>query len=434
MALRPEFKKTVFDNGLTLVSERHPEFMSLSVGVWIRAGTRHEMKREAGVSHFIEHMLFKGTRKRSALDISRQVERVGGDFNAFTTREYTCFHIFLLERDLSLGLDILEDVVLNSNFASDELERERKVILQEILMVEESPEEMAHDIFFELIYPGHSLGLPILGTTGSIRAMRRQDLLGFFQRHYRPEQIILSVSGDVAQSSVMRRMKSLRGLKWPGRSAGKVHHTPARLGEKPKFGGGKWWVPRETEQVHLVWGAEALPYASVDRFAMMVLNTHLGGGMSSLLFQEIREKYGLAYTVYSNVSPFQDTGVFSIYAATRVSQVPLCLRLIEECVEKMGKDRLTSTELKDAKDQLKGTLLLSSESVESRMSGIAKSELFLGQYVPVSEASRRIDAVTPEDVRRVARQVFGKEKSILALGPQPTRQALARSGFSLISR
>lgn len=423
MIRRHRFQKTVFDNGLTLVSERHPEFRSLSIGVWVKAGTRHEQPREAGVSHFLEHMLFKGTESRTALQIAREVDQVGGDFNAFTAREHTCFHILLLDRDIGLGLDILSDVVLNSNFDSDELERERKVILQEISMVEESPEELVHDLFFERIYGRHGLGKPILGTEASVRRMRRADLMRFFRKHYSPEQIVVSVAGNVSHDDLKRRLRPLTRGAWPGRKNSGSGNGVGGSGaiEIPKVRDGRWWLERSTEQVHLVWGVEGLSYASRDRFAAFLLNVYLGGGMSSSLFQEIREKNGLAYTVYSSLSPFSDSGVFSIYAATGMTQVPLCLKLVEESVTKLQKALLSEDELAVIKDNLKGTILLSSDSAESRMSSIAKNELFFQQYIPVNDVCKQIDQVTPNDVRRVARKLLKNgSRSVLALGPKPS--------------
>ncbi len=423
-ARKSQFKKTVFGNGLTLVSERHTNFRSLAIGVWVKAGTRHERPHEAGVSHFLEHMLFKGTETRSALQIAREVEQVGGEFNAFTTREYTCFHVLLLERDVQLGVEILSDILLNTVFDPEEMEKERKVILQEIAMVDEAPEEIAHDLFFELTYPRHGLGRPILGTEKSIRQMRRGDLMRYFRKRYRPEDLVISVAGDVSHDTLKRLMKPLTKSRWPGRSAGSQGEgSGLGFAPAPKLRQGAWWVERPTEQVHLVWGVEGPKYSARDRFAAFLLNVHLGGGMSSTLFQEIREKNGLAYTVYSSLSPYHDTGSLTIYAATGMSQVPLCVKLVEECVSTLSRNLLADADLKLIKDNLKGTILLSADSVESRMSSIALNEIFLGKYVPVEEACKLIDEVTPRDIRRVARALIGSgRKSLLALGPKPSKQ------------
>jgi len=423
MAKRPNFKKTVFGNGLTLLSERQSQFKSLAIGVWVKAGTRHERPQEAGLSHFLEHMLFKGTENRNALDIARAVDQVGGEFNAFTSREYTCFHILLLSKDVELALEILSDIILNSKFDAEELERERKVILQEISMVEESPEEFAHDIFFEVVYGKHGLGRPILGTESSIRRTSRGDNLRFFRKYYQPENLIVSVSGNVSHELVKKKLKTLARKGWPGRH----EVVPIQIEAAPKLKSGMWWVVRPTEQVHLIWGVEGPRTNSKDRFAAFLLNVYLGGGMSSSLFQEIREKKGLAYTVYSSLSSFQDSGVFSVYAATSPSHVPLCLRLIEECVEKLKNTLLPESELEVIKDNLKGTILVGSDGVEPRMFSIASNEISFGRYVSVEEVCKLIDEVKPQDIRRVARALLKDGKrSVLALGPKPSRTVKAK--------
>ena len=425
----PKFQKTVFENGLTLVTERLTGFRSLSLGVWVKTGTRHESPQTAGVSHFLEHMLFKGTHQRSALEIAKEIDQVGGEFNAFTSREHTCFHLLLLDRDYDLGLDILVDILLNSTFKPDEFERERRVILQEIAMVEESPEELAYDIYFEKIYGAHGLGKPILGTEKSVKQMTRKDLIEFFRTHYRPEQLVISVAGDVSHESIKKKLKPLTRKAWPGRTSA-VRSAADTLRRDPLIQSGAWWVSRPTEQVHLIWGVEGPHFASPDRFATFLLNVYLGGGMSSSLFQEIREKNGLAYTVYSSLSPFNDSGVFSIYAATQLEQVSLCVRLVEECIKKIKTKGLSKDELKMIQANLKGTILLSSDCVESRMSSIAKNEIFLGRYVSVKEICRDIDRVTVADVQRVANQLFQNSKrSLFALGPKPSPKVARNFSF-----
>lgn len=430
MAVRSKFKKTVLGNGLTVLSERDSRFRSLSIGIWLKAGTRHERAHEAGVSHFLEHMLFKGTPSRNALKIARDVDRVGGEFNAFTAREYTCFHILLLDRDVALATEILSDVLLNSAFDAEEMERERKVILQEIAMVEESPEELVHDLYFEKIYGRHGLGRPILGTHASIRRMRRGDLLRYFHKHYRPSQTIVSLTGNVSHEQLIKKLRPLSRKDWPGRSRKKSSKSELGFEPAPSIKGGRWWIERKTEQVHLVWGVPGPKYAHRDRFAAFLLNVYLGGGMSSALFQEIREKNGLAYTVYSSLTPFYDSGVFTIYAATSQAQIPLCVKLIEETVAKLSKDLLPDEELTVIKDSLKGSILLSSEDVESRMSSLAKNEIFFGRFSPLEEVLKQVDSVTPADIRRVARKILSSpDRSIMALGPKPSAKVLRKLGF-----
>ncbi|OFZ71377.1 MAG: hypothetical protein A3K03_00420, partial [Bdellovibrionales bacterium RIFOXYD1_FULL_44_7] len=315
---------------------------------------------------------------------------------------------------------------------ADELERERRVILQEIAMVEDSPEELAHDVLFETIYPRHGLGRPILGTEASIRRMRRGDLLRYFRKHYRPDRLIIAVAGDVSHESVLRRLRPLCAEDWPGRPV--KNDVSTDFISAGKIRSGSWWLERLTEQVHLLWAVEGPKYSSRDRFAAFLLNVYLGGGMSSSLFQEIREKNGLAYTVYSSFSPFLDSGVFSVYVATLMGQVPLCLKLIEECVERLKKELITEEELKSVKDNLKGSILLSSDSVESRMSSIAKNEMFFGKYFSIEDICRFIDDVKPSDVKRIARRLLSSERSILALGPSPKKGVSSRLRPHLIKR
>jgi len=425
---KKQFRKTVFSNGLTLVTEQHPEYRSLSVGVWVKAGTRHERPRETGISHFLEHMLFKGTETRSALDIVREVDRVGGEFNAFTSREYTCFHILVLDRDVGLAADVLSDVLLNSTFDAGEFETERKVIQQEIAITEENPEELATDLFFERLYGRHGLGRQILGYDASVRRLRRADLLRYYRKHYVPEQIIISVSGSVSHEALVRRFRPLLGQgRWPGRP--KKHQSRRKLGlvQAPRVRSGLWWERRPSEQSHVIWGVETAKYTSRDRFICLLLNCYLGVGMSSLLFQEIREKKGLAYSVYSSLSSFIDSGVLSVYAGTHPAQIFNCIKLIEECVAQVCKTSLTEDELASVRDNLKGSLLLGADNVEARMSSIAKNEIIFGRYYSIDEVCDLIDEVTPQDIRRVARKIFGHGKrSVLILGPKPPRSVVKK--------
>ncbi len=428
---KPIFGKTVYPNGLTLLTESHPGFQTLSIGAWVDRGSRHERIQEHGVSHFLEHMLFKGTRKRSALEIARTVDRVGGEFNAFTSRDQTCFHITLLNRDQQLASQILSEVLLESTFEKPEMERERGVILQEIAMVEESPEELVHDLFFERVFPEHALGRTILGTEKAIRGLKRSTVLGYFQKHYRPETMVFTVAGDLSHAEVRKALAPLgRDQEWPGRPVRDVKASKKMA--RPEWRAGRWWeVSSHAEQVHLVWGVEGPRNDSRDRFAAFLLNIHLGGGMSSSLFQEIREKNGLAYTVYSSLSPFQDTGLFSVYAATGMEQVPLCLELIRANAQKLATDLLTEDELAMIRDNLKGSILLSADSMESRMTSLARNHLVFGRYVPIEEVIREVEQVTAEDVRRMARQLFRDEtaQSVVFLGPKPSRKVKAALGL-----
>lgn len=414
-------KRVVLRNGLTVLTERLPGFKSLSIGIWVKAGTRHERPDEAGISHFLEHMVFKGTEKRSAMQITREVERVGGEFNAFTTREYTCFHITLLARDLELGMEILSDILLGSLFDAEELERERKVILQEIAMVDEAPEEVAQDLYYELLYGKHGLGRSILGSANSVKKMRRSDVLRYFRKHYRPDNMIVSVAGDVSPARVLKSLATLKKRNWPDRPSRPLSRREEGFELAPKIRSGFWWIKRPTEQAHIVWGVEAPKYTSRDHAALILIAAYLGGGMSSHLFQEIREKHGLAYTVYSSLNAFFDSGNFHVYVGAPVAQTATCLRIIEEAAIGLCAQKIDEESLEEVKESMKGTMLLSADSAENIMQSNAVDEIYFGSSQSIEEVCRELEKVTPTEIRRVAKKVFGKgERSILVYGPRPS--------------
>jgi predicted Zn-dependent peptidase len=414
-------KRTVLRNGLTILSERLPGFQTLSIGIWVKAGTRHEAPREAGISHFLEHMVFKGTEKRSAMQITREVERVGGEFNAFTAREYTCFHLTLLARDLELGMEILSDILMASLFDAEELERERKVILQEIAMVEETPEEISQDVYYELLYGKHGLGRSILGSLNSVRKMRRGDVLRYFRKHYRPDNMIVSVAGDVSPARVMKSLGPLAKRNWPDRPARPPSRRESGFELAPKIREGLWWIKRPTEQAHIVWGVEAPKYTSRDHAALILIAAYLGGGMSSRLFQEIREKHGLAYSIYSSLNAFFDSGNFHVYVGAPVSQTATCLRMIEEAAIRLCTQKIPEEELSEVKESMKGTMLLSSDNAESIMQSNAVDEIYFGASQSIEEVCHELDHVSAAEIRRVAKKIFGPGKrAILVYGPRPS--------------
>lgn len=428
------FSKTVLPNGLTVLVEKQ-RCRSLSIAVWVKTGTRYERSNEAGISHFLEHMMFKGTQTRNTLEIAQTVDRVGGEFNAFTAREYTCFHLLVLKKDLSLAMDVLSDILLRSLFEAEELERERKVILQEISMVEEAPEELVHDLYFEMIYGRHGLGRSILGSANSLRRMRRGDVIRFFRRHYRPERTIISIVGDVSPALAKKKVKAFFKKPWTGRVASEKSEKKWGLSSPPSPKAIRAWVPRPLEQAHIVWGVEATSFNSKDRFAMNVLNAYLGNGMSAALFQEIREKHGLAYTVYSMLSPFHDSGMFTVYAATSVKQIVQCVQLLEETINKTRTHLLPEDELQGVKDSLIGTILLASDSVESRMTSMATQEIYAKKFLSAEEICERIQAVTAQELRRIAKRYFRPEKvSILVMGPKPSRVIRRKLSLKLLAR
>jgi predicted Zn-dependent peptidase len=426
-------EKTVFSNGLTLITECMPQAKGVAAGFWIRAGTRHESLKDHGASHFLEHLLFKGTRSRSALQLAQMIDRVGGDFNAFTTRENTCFHILMLRRDLPLALDILSDVFKYSELSTDEVEREREVILQEMTMVEENPEEMAFDVFLDQVYEGSPLGRPILGSRQSIKKMTRDQLFRFYDQHYQPKNLVVSVAGNVRHEAIIhllgdlverdriiRRGKSSGGRQNPGgKSQADTLSTESHF--SGKLSSKAYWADYPSEQSHLIWGVRGPSFSDSTRLSAVLVNERLGGGMSSLLFQEIREKKGLAYSVYSSLQPYSDTGILSVYAATDPSKVELCLTLIERSVRRLLEDGINKKSLGDLKEHLRGSILLSADDVEGRMMSLAKSEIYLGYPFSADQVVSRITRLTLSQVRESLHSLFapGQARSLLILGNRP---------------
>ncbi len=318
-------------------------------------------------------------------------------------------------------MEILSDIVMGATFDPIELERERKVIMQEISMVEESPEEIAQDLYFELIYGKHGLGRSILGSANSVRNMRRAEILRYFKKHYRPDNVIISVAGNIAPNKVIRSLGALRKHGWPGRPVKRVTAREEGFIPAPKIRDGLWWISRPTEQAHIVWGVESPKYTSREQAACILLASYLGGGMSSYLFQEIRERNGLAYTIYSNLNSFFDSGVFSIYVGSAPSQVATCLRMIEAAAIRLSTQRLPDEELQEVKDSIKGMMLMSSDSVESLMQSNAIDEIYFGKNHTIDEVCQEIDEVTTKDIRKMAKRLFGSGKrSILVYGPRPS--------------
>ncbi|RZA04591.1 MAG: insulinase family protein, partial [Proteobacteria bacterium] len=325
MAKRSFYRRSVLNNGTVLITERAVPFKSLSIGVWVKGGSRHETPSQAGLAHFLEHMMFKGTTKRTALDIARDVDLVGGDFNAMTTREYTCFHLTLPNKEINFALELLTDILKESRFDSAELERERMVVLQEFAMVEESPEEWVHDVLFEKAFGNHPLGRPILGTEKVLKSFTRSDVQRYFQQHYYSKNIVITMAGDLDHAAVVKRLNGLtKGFQ------GKKKPASAESRKKPKFHPGVHLIRQKTDQAHITLACEAYPIDHKNRLAAFLLNAFLGGNMSSALFQEIREKRGFAYTVYSSLAPFTDTGLLGMYVATGPKQVKECMVLMRE--------------------------------------------------------------------------------------------------------
>ncbi len=417
--MRSSFHKSILKNGVTLLTEDLPHFQSLSIGIWVKSGTRHELIQESGLSHFLEHMIFKGTKKRSTLEIAQAVDQVGGEFNAFTAREHTCFHLLFLHKDLRLAIDILSDVLMNSVFLEEELEKERKVILQEISMVEENPEEYIHDVFFSQAYGAHPLGRPILGDSKTIKGFKKSHVLSFYRKHYTPSQMVIAVAGNVSHGKIKNLFNRYLNSQQSKKNNIRNLMNPIKPDRtSPKIHSGTRLIKRSLEQAHMVVGFPGVSYSHPDRFAFLLLNLYLGGGMSSSLFQEIRENRGLAYHLYSSLSSFSDSGLFSIYVATNPGEIKTCLKIVGHEIQKLKKSPLEKRSLKILKDNLKNTVLLNADSVENRMSTIAKNEIFYSRNYSIKDICGFIEKVKPLDLQRISNILFKPQNFILTvLGP-----------------
>ncbi|UCF68481.1 MAG: insulinase family protein [Acidobacteriota bacterium] len=402
-------RKEVLSNGLTLLVEQVPGVRSASIGVWLRMGSRHETDALSGICHFIEHLVFKGTTNRSAREISLLTDRMGGNLDAFTTKEMTCFYARVLDEHVPMAVDLLGDIVRHPLFDGEELERERRVILEEIRMVLDSPEDRVHDLFCEEFWPGSPLGRPIQGTEQTVRGMSRQTVLRWFRKAYVPQNLVVAASGRL-RSADQRALRETFGAL----NAGK----PARTGRGPRWRPGiRLEHRRELEQVHLLFGVPALPAGHQDRFAMHILNTMLGGSISSRLFQRVREERGLVYSIASHVQAFSQAGLLTVYAGTSPHNARDVLELSLQAMRELASEVPPEDELDVARDHLKGNLLLALESTTSRMSRAAREQIVLGRQMSVDEIAEQLAAVGPKDIRRVARKLFrDKQLALAAVG------------------
>lgn len=409
-----EFRKAVLSNGITLVVETHPHVRSASLGVWVRVGSSDEAPDQNGLSHFIEHMVFKGTARRNAFQIATVLESVGGDLNAFTDREVTCFHATVLKEHVDLALDVLSDLVLHPVFPEEQFDRERKVILQELSLVEETPDDRIHDLFFEAVWPKHPLGRTVLGSARSLKALTRRKLLSFYEKHYRAHSMVISVAGNVEFEAVRAQAERLFGAASPSTGP-----REAKREKKPRYNSTQRVERLPSELMHLLIGFEGVGFRDEARFDGLLLSFFLGGGMSSRLFQEVREKAGLAYGVECDFIPFTHAGLFSIYLALVPKTLPQCLKIIGREIEQLKKVPLRAEDLAVVQGQLRGTILLGAEQMEVRQESLGRNELVFGRYVPVEEVIHEIEAVTPERIHALANRIFlPKKESFVSIGPK----------------
>jgi predicted Zn-dependent peptidase len=409
-ANRENFNTTVLDNGATVVTERMSEVRSVSVGFWFDVGARDEPDQLAGTSHFLEHLLFKGTKTRSAKDIANAFDAVGGDVNAFTGKEYTCYYARVLDDDLPMALDVLADMVTSSVIDASELESERKVILEEIAMHEDAPDELVHDLLYRSMWDGHPLGRPVLGFNKTISSVHRDQVLDYWRNRYSPGNLVVAAAGNVDHGAlveeVTRRVSTASGTR------------TSRNGPSPVTRSGTSVYKRPTEQAHIALGVEALHRAHEDRYTLAVLDTILGGGMSSRLFQEVREKRGLVYSIYSYRSLFADTGTFVVYAGTTPLNAHTVIDLVRSELTSVVDDGITEAELERGRGHLKGSLVLSSEDPGSRMSRLGRQQITTGEILSVDELIRRYERIGMDDVRRVAQVVLDSDDfQLTVVGP-----------------
>jgi predicted Zn-dependent peptidase len=390
--------RDVLDNGLRILTERMTHVRSISIGVWLTRGSRHETAERGGIAHFVEHMLFKGTSTRSAEDIAQAIDSIGGQLDAFTAKEYASYYIKVLDEHLPLALDVLSDIVLNPAFTPDDIQREKKVVVEEIKMVEDTPDDLVHELFTQAFWENHPLGRPILGTRETVESFDATLLRDYFTNAYTPGNLIVSAVGSLEHERVRQLVEEkFGGLKSVGRPPGE---------EAPQV------VPKilirnkELEQSHLCLGASSYPQNHDDRYSSYVLNTLLGGSMSSRLFQNVREKRGLAYAVFSGLSAYRDAGSFTIYAGCSNEAVGEVLDLVVEELRGVRQAAVPAAELQRAKDHLKGSLMLSLENTASRMSHLARQEIYFDRQFGLDETLAGIERVTPADVQRVAGELF----------------------------
>ena len=392
------FRRSVLPNGIRVLTDTLPQFSSTTVGIWVENGSRYESAPQNGISHFLEHLLFKGTERRSAKQIAEEIDAVGGVLNAFTGKEYTCYYAKVLREDLPLALDVLSDIFLHSRFDAEEIERERSVILQEISEVEDTPDDHIHDLFNRRFWPGHPLSWPICGTAETVNGLFRDDFLHFVEERYRPDRLIISAAGGLDHDRLVEQINSafgkLRGVTTPPAATIPEIHPGLAVFRKP------------LEQVHLHLGVPGISQVEDSRYAAYVLNTALGGGMSSRLFQEVRERRGKAYSISSFLSSFRDAGYLAVYAGLSAACVREVLEVVVGELAKLRADGLEVDELSRAKSQIKGNMLLALESSESRMTRIAKNEIYFGHDVSPEDVAEAIGSVTGDEVRDVAQRLF----------------------------
>lgn len=403
------YRTTVLDNGVTVITEAMDSVRSIALGVWFAVGSRDETPEQAGMSHFMEHMMFKGTPTRSAMEISEAFDRIGAELNAFTSKEYTCYYARFLDEHLPTAFDILSDMVMRPLCEESAIASEREVVLEEIARYEDAPDEQVHELLASTLMPGHPLGLPVLGSRETVSAFDQARSLGYHRMHYRAGNTVVAAAGAIDHDALVMLVQEKLAMPEGPRGV-RTHVAPVRSSELNV-------LTKETEQAHICWGVNGLPARAEERFQLAVLNTVLGGGMASRLFQEIREKRGLAYAVYSYHSHYQDTGEVVVYAGTRPDNAAEVIRLIETEIARMREEDVRPDELQRVKELLKGQMILGLESTRSRMTRLGKTLVTDGELLTLDEIIERVSAVTAGDVRTLAGRLFDGPRALAVIAP-----------------
>ncbi|MEC1273090.1 pitrilysin family protein [Bacillus subtilis] len=401
-------KRYTCQNGVRIVLENNPTVRSVAIGVWIGTGSRHETPEINGISHFLEHMFFKGTSTKSAREIAESFDRIGGQVNAFTSKEYTCYYAKVLDEHANYALDVLADMFFHSTFDENELKKEKNVVYEEIKMYEDAPDDIVHDLLSKATYGNHSLGYPILGTEETLASFNGDSLRKYMHDYYTPDRVVISVAGNISDSFIKDVEKWFGSYEAKGKATGL---------EKPEFHTEKLTRKKETEQAHLCLGFKGLEVGHERIYDLIVLNNVLGGSMSSRLFQDVREDKGLAYSVYSYHSSYEDSGMLTIYGGTGANQLQQLSETIQETLATLKRDGITLKELENSKEQMKGSLMLSLESTNSKMSRNGKNELLLGKHKTLDEIINELNAVNLERVNGLARQLFTEDYALALISP-----------------
>ena len=400
-------KKTILDNGIRVITERIPYASSVSIGIWVANGSRHERRESNGVAHFIEHLLFKGTERRSSLDIAREIDSVGGVLNAFTSREYVCYYAKVLDKFLPKAVDLLTDIFLHSTFDAEEIEKERRVVLQEINMMEDTPDDLIHDLFHQHFWKGHPLGMSILGDAESVTGLSRDAIVAYKNLMYRGDDIIVTAAGNLTHDQLIKLLEEHLHSVETGN--GRVASAPPVYERRIEL------IEKDLEQIHVCLGLKGVQQSHPQRYDAFIMNAILGGSMSSRLFQEVREKSGLAYSVYSYIASHADAGSLVVYAGASPENSTELLEIMLREIGRFKSEPVPDLQLDGAREQLKGNLLLSLESSDNRMSRLAKNEIYFGTPLPLSEIMDGFDRVSSESIQSLAGEILDNSALTLVM-------------------